>query len=183
MYFSVLDPTQMCNYISEILDAGLLGPLFMVSAEQCPHEVFFHVSATKCWDMVRERVNQEIRRQHNLGRVNLPSLQPPGSLDGLEMFGLTSPKIIQAIEAIDRNRVCSEYWGSRPEVPTPIASNSTMDHKPSLKDAKTDAALRSLFKKADQEELHILHSLLTNDEQNSKQEIIEILNEEIENWS
>lgn len=71
--------------------------MFQVSVEHSPSEVFFHISATKCWDMVRERVNQEIRRQHYLGRVNLPSLQPPGSLDGLDMFGLTSPKIILVI--------------------------------------------------------------------------------------
>ncbi|XP_020247173.1 lysine-specific demethylase JMJ703 isoform X1 [Asparagus officinalis] len=92
-YFSVLDPTQMCYYVSEILDAGLLGPLFMVKVEKCPSEVFIHVSATKCWDMVRETVNKEIRRHHELGKVNVPTLQPPGSLDGLEMFGLTSPTI------------------------------------------------------------------------------------------
>jgi len=30
-YFSIMDPTQMTYYISEILDAGLQGPLFMVS--------------------------------------------------------------------------------------------------------------------------------------------------------
>jgi hypothetical protein len=30
-YFSIVDPTQMTYYISEILDAGLQGPLFMVS--------------------------------------------------------------------------------------------------------------------------------------------------------
>lgn len=29
-YISVLDPTSMCYYVSEILDAGLDGPLFMV---------------------------------------------------------------------------------------------------------------------------------------------------------
>ncbi|KAF8401888.1 hypothetical protein HHK36_012838 [Tetracentron sinense] len=29
-YLSVLDPTKMCYYVSEILDAGVLGPLFMV---------------------------------------------------------------------------------------------------------------------------------------------------------
>ena len=29
-YISVLDPTSMCYYISEILDAGRDGPLFMV---------------------------------------------------------------------------------------------------------------------------------------------------------
>ena len=45
--------------------------------------------------MVRERVNQEITRQHKLGRLNLPPLQPPGSLDGFEMFGFTSPAIVQ----------------------------------------------------------------------------------------
>lgn len=29
-YISVLDPTNMSYYVSEILDAGLDGPLFMV---------------------------------------------------------------------------------------------------------------------------------------------------------
>jgi hypothetical protein len=29
-YFSIVDPSQMAYYISEILDAGLQGPLFMV---------------------------------------------------------------------------------------------------------------------------------------------------------
>jgi hypothetical protein len=29
-YINVLDPTNMCYYVSEILDAGRDGPLFMV---------------------------------------------------------------------------------------------------------------------------------------------------------
>lgn len=29
-YIDVLDPTNMCNYISEVLDPGRDGPLFMV---------------------------------------------------------------------------------------------------------------------------------------------------------
>lgn len=29
-YMSVLDPSNMCYYISEVLDAGREGPLFMV---------------------------------------------------------------------------------------------------------------------------------------------------------
>lgn len=45
--------------------------------------------------MVRERVNQEITKQHKLGRMNLPPLQPPGSLDGFEMFGFSTPAIVQ----------------------------------------------------------------------------------------
>lgn len=45
--------------------------------------------------MVRERVNTEIKRQHSLGRTSLPPLQPPGCLDGLEMFGFSSTAIMQ----------------------------------------------------------------------------------------
>jgi hypothetical protein len=30
-YFSIVDPVEMTYYISEILDAGQQGPLFMVS--------------------------------------------------------------------------------------------------------------------------------------------------------
>jgi hypothetical protein len=29
-FYSVLDPSQMCYYVSEVLDAGLVGPLFKV---------------------------------------------------------------------------------------------------------------------------------------------------------
>ncbi|KAK1547892.1 hypothetical protein Q3G72_007158 [Acer saccharum] len=51
--------------------------------ENCSSEVFDHVSAARCWELVRDRVNQEITKQHKSGRMNLPPLQPPGSLDGL----------------------------------------------------------------------------------------------------
>ena len=37
----------------------------------------------------------EIRKQLSMGRANLPTLQPPGPVDGLEMFGLLSPVIVQ----------------------------------------------------------------------------------------
>lgn len=63
--------------------------------EHSPNEMFIHGSVVRCWELVRERVNQEITRQHKLGRSNLPPLQPPGSLDGFEMFGFTSPAIVQ----------------------------------------------------------------------------------------
>lgn len=69
--------------------------LFQVIVEECPTEAFIHISASKCWDMVREKINLEIRKHHTLGRSQSPPLQPPGSLDGLEMFGFTSPAIIQ----------------------------------------------------------------------------------------
>jgi histone demethylase JARID1 len=41
----------------------------------------------------------EIRRQLSMGRANLPTVQPPGSVDGLEMFGFSSPAIVQVRKA------------------------------------------------------------------------------------
>jgi hypothetical protein len=34
-YFSIVDPTQMAYYVSEILDAGRHGPMFMVTFRNC----------------------------------------------------------------------------------------------------------------------------------------------------
>ncbi|KAM0041484.1 putative chromatin remodeling & transcription regulator FYR family [Helianthus debilis subsp. tardiflorus] len=66
-----------------------------VSPENYPSEVFIYFSPVKCWEMVRERINHEISEQHKLGKANLPVLPPPGSLDGMEMFGFSSPFILQ----------------------------------------------------------------------------------------
>ena len=38
-YINVLDPTNMCYYVSEILDAGRDGPLFMVCT--CPQLLLY----------------------------------------------------------------------------------------------------------------------------------------------
>ncbi|WOL12239.1 putative lysine-specific demethylase JMJ14 isoform X2 [Canna indica] len=113
IYFSVLDPTKQCNYISEVLDAGLLGPLFKVMVEDNPEISFTGISALQCWEMVRERLNQVIVRQENLGKEGLPEIQTPESMNGLEMFGFLSPSIIQVIEALDPCHQCSEYWESK----------------------------------------------------------------------
>lgn len=117
-YFSISEPTKKCYYISEILDAGPQGPLFMVKVENCSTEIFVHDSATKCWDLVRERLNNEILSCQFLGKANLPELQPASSIDGLRMFGLTSPSIIQDIEAMDSSHCCTEYWASRSQTLT-----------------------------------------------------------------
>ncbi|XP_011659340.1 lysine-specific demethylase JMJ18 isoform X2 [Cucumis sativus] len=120
-FLSVLDPTSIVTYTSEVLDAGLLGPLFKVTLEESPGENFTNVSATKCWDMVVQRINREIER-HNLrsgGRL-------PGQLlkevDGLEMFGFLSPHVIQAIEALDPTHQCMEYWNHRKQQAIPANS-------------------------------------------------------------
>ena len=63
-----------------------------VFLEECPNESFMEVSADKCWELVLQRLNQEILKNSELasGDVRLP----PG-VNGLEMFGLSSPAIIQ----------------------------------------------------------------------------------------
>ncbi|KAL5232150.1 hypothetical protein ABZP36_030926 [Zizania latifolia] len=176
-YFSILDPIQMTYYISEILDAGMQGPLFMVTVENCPGEVFINFSPSKCWNMVRERLNMEVRRQLSMGRPNLPTLQPPGSIDGLEMFGLSSPSIVQAIEARDRDRICAEYWRSRPHGGIEDLNNRHM-----LPQGPPHLALRGLFQRANRDELRALRGLLTsngNMDESSRQQAAHIIDEEI----
>lgn len=163
-YLSVLDPEKCCNYISEILDAGLSGPLFMVKVETCPSEVFMHLSVTKCWEMVRDRLNEEILRQGRLGRINIPPFQPKGSIDGFEMFGFSSPEIIKSIEALDCNKTCAEYWRSRTgplhdmtvEYPIP-GIKKPVEHQAANPPEKV--VLKGLLKKANIEELHTLEGV------------------------
>ncbi|KAF9589834.1 hypothetical protein IFM89_028769 [Coptis chinensis] len=103
-FLSALNPSQTCYYVSEILDAGLLGPVFKVTVEDLPNETFTDVSAQKCWEMVVDRLNKEISKHQS------PALKPLQSVNGLEMFGFFSPSIVQAIEALDPYHQCLEYW-------------------------------------------------------------------------
>ncbi|VFQ99363.1 unnamed protein product [Cuscuta campestris] len=179
-YINVLDPTSTCNYVSEILDAGHYGPLFMVSLENCPSEVFIQFSAVKCWEMVLERLNRQIATLRKTGKTNLPPLQPPGSFDGLEMFGLSSPTIVQAIQALDHDRACLEYWNSRPleEIQQGPAVFGD-DQKPKPAD-EGDSSLLGLFKKASDEELEALHRLLQSHPSSTDRGLVaRLLNDEI----
>ncbi|CAH2038553.1 unnamed protein product [Thlaspi arvense] len=195
-YINILDPTNMCFYISEILDAGRNSPLFMVYLESSPSEVFAHLSPTRCWEMVRDRVNQEISKQHKAGKLDLPPLQPSGSPDGFEMFGYSSPAIVQAIEALDVNRVCTEYWDSRPysrpQVQFPAnplhRESNTSVHVRNLQKATgqgllhagTKSTLKVLLKKANMEELSSLEQVLS---ESNKDLVTELVKEEIQNRS
>ncbi|XAR65863.1 hypothetical protein NMG60_11011845 [Bertholletia excelsa] len=196
-YINILDPSNMCYYVSEILDAGRDGPLFMVSLEHCPSEVFIHVSASKCWEMVRERVNQEITKQHKLGRTKLPPLQPPGSLDGIEMFGFSSPAIMQVVQAMDRNQVSTEYWKSRPVMQIPQLSQAEEKRtnlslrcdgdddreasKSHVLPARVDTILSGLFKKANTEELKALYGILNDNRPGTEHGLVaQLLKQEIQ---
>ncbi|PIA25301.1 hypothetical protein AQUCO_11800001v1 [Aquilegia coerulea] len=110
---SIIDPSQICTYVSEILDGGLIGPIFKVTLEDQPNETFNNVSAQKCWEMVLERLNKEIIKHQSLGTPGFSSLQSLQTVDGLEMFGFLSPPIVQAVEALDPYRQCLEYWNQQ----------------------------------------------------------------------
>lgn len=112
-FFSVLNPGKICGYISEVVDAGLLGPIFKVTLEECPSVTFADTSAEKCWELVVQRLNQEILRQSSLGvQGQLPPFHMQ-RVNGLEMFGFLSPNIIQVIEALDPDHLCGEYWNNK----------------------------------------------------------------------
>ncbi|URE22154.1 lysine-specific demethylase JMJ14-like [Musa troglodytarum] len=112
-FYNVLDPTKLCSYVSEVVDAGHLGPLFKVIVENNPGISFTSASPLQCWEMVRERLNQEIVRQQNLGKNGLPELQTIESMDGLAMFGFLSPSIVHVVEALDPYHQCLSCWESK----------------------------------------------------------------------
>lgn len=109
----------MSNYISEVLDAGLMGPLFkvkhpflplnvlfsnklneedlwlffsvlfQVTLEESPDESFCNVSAQECWEMVLQRVKDTCT---SLGLPTSPRFE---GINGLQMFGFLSPSIVE----------------------------------------------------------------------------------------
>lgn len=197
-FFNVLSPTKTCSYISEVVDAGLLGPLFKVTLEDCPSKTFTNVSPDKCWEMVLLSFNKEITRQSSMGKQGPPPLK---SINGFDMFGFSSPSIIQAIEALDPNHQCLEYWNhklvenltcndshkfpfgsscSLAETKTRIFGFDLMmqqqEHDTSLTtggrlhhaDGEVEFVLRGLFKKANAQELKMIHKILCSDSQSNE---------------
>ncbi|KAL2484174.1 Lysine-specific demethylase JMJ18 [Forsythia ovata] len=192
-FFNVCNPMIKSNYVSEILDAGLLGPVFKVTLEDCPYESFVNISPERCWEMVLQRLNQEIETHRSLGKQGLPPLQPSSSINGLEMFGFLSPSIVQAIEDLDPHHKCIEYWKNK--LPMEMLSTSgdslasgkypvetrhvegetahsfeinlepddkIVGSSNSLSDDKIQYILRRLLRKADSQEMEIMHRILCN---------------------
>jgi histone demethylase JARID1 len=66
-----------------------------VAVEDLPEISFTHTSPIQCWDSVRDRVNEEIKKQYRDGKSGVPALLSTNSVNGLEMFGFFFPPIIQ----------------------------------------------------------------------------------------
>ncbi|CAK9210838.1 unnamed protein product [Sphagnum troendelagicum] len=171
-FISVRDISQTCMYESEIVDNGpQSSPLFKVSLPNV--DPFISTSIDECWSKVRKSVNDEICRQrgrYGQGRLLAPPpLFPP--VNALEMFGLTSPAILQIIEALDPQRQCFEYWAAKTQVEPQTSEVQT--HTPAAAAAGAEPAqnpvvdsypvLQTLFHKASTEELSVLHQLFASD--------------------
>ncbi|KAK6150177.1 hypothetical protein DH2020_017702 [Rehmannia glutinosa] len=211
-FFNLCNPTIKSSYTSEIVDGGLLGPLFKVTLEERPDETFVRGSAEQCWEMVLQRLNQEIMKQTCLGKQGLPQLQPSNSINGLEMFGFHSPSIVQAIEALDPHHKCTEYWKNKLPMKTKSSSSSgdnlAADQKNSsetrsdegeiadsfeaenlllagsgnnsLSEDEIRSVLRRLLRKANSEEMEIMHTILCKGSKSPLWRVaVETLTEEI----
>ncbi|XP_057812200.1 lysine-specific demethylase JMJ18-like [Salvia miltiorrhiza] len=204
MFYNICNPLIKSSYTSEIMEGGLLGPVFKVTLEELPQESFVDVSAQKCWLMVCRRLNQEILTQRSLGKEGLPPLQPLGSINGLEMFGFHTPSIVQVIEALDPHHKSVEYWENK--ILNNKSSSSTDDNslaaeKNSLEtrsdggeitdsfetdilaggDEETRSVFARLLRKANPEEMEILHRILCKGSTSSLWRVaFETLTEEIQ---
>ncbi|VAH15435.1 unnamed protein product [Triticum turgidum subsp. durum] len=175
-FYSVLDPTRICCYISEVIDAGLLEPLFRVAVEEFPEVYFTHTSPMQCWDSVRDRVNEEIKKQCTAGKS--PALLSNDSVNGLEMFGFLSPPIIEVIEALDPDHKCLDYWLSKHTPPlssirllgVDIASNESERSSFHNNSCAEETKLSRLLKKAkwpEEQELIVMNKAISGRMDNS----------------
>ncbi|KZV29367.1 hypothetical protein F511_15899 [Dorcoceras hygrometricum] len=203
-FFNILNPTIKSTYMSEILDGGLLGPIFKVSLEEHPHENFTNMSAQGCWEMVLQRLNQELVKQACLGKQGLPPLQQVSEVDGLQMFGLLSPSIIQAIEALDPHHCCVKYWshklltekssetwsGDGAKIAESYAIDSALQESNDrlhlgsanfVSDDEIRPIFRRLLRKADSEEMKVMLRILCQESRSYLWRIaVETLTEEIQ---
>ncbi|KAL2343139.1 hypothetical protein Fmac_004424 [Flemingia macrophylla] len=197
-FFSILDPSRICNYLSEVHDAGFLGPLFKVTMEEHPSETFTSTSPDKCWETVFDKLNHKIKKQRSQSKMELPPLELQHDINGHKMFGFRSPSIIQTIEAQDPNHQCVEYWNHKEVVSessgsaiddckfSPSSSNSLSDVKTKLfgvglikqeQDSirgncdsfeEMKSVLQGFLKKASPDELSAMHKLFSSNAQFNK---------------
>ncbi|KAK6916873.1 FY-rich, C-terminal, partial [Dillenia turbinata] len=179
-----------------------------VTLGDSPSDTFINFSAEKCWDMVLQRLNEEINKQ------GLHHLQPPQSINGLEMFGFFSPHIVQGIEALDPQHQCSEYWkhkfGSTEnssnnfKVPSNVEDFDSLSSEVLMKEKYSGSSLgnsmhdcstsrgdhsavnnvqsvmRGLFKKANETELEVMHQVFCNKSKSKEWQTLTKIIEEIQ---
>jgi len=104
---------QLCIHECSITSTGICAPMptFRITAADRPDEPLEGKSATKCWTMVLARINGEIERRREEGEDWPPP--PKTAIAGPEYFGLNTPDVVAAIEALDPEHKCTDYWAGK----------------------------------------------------------------------
>jgi hypothetical protein len=89
------------------------APTFVVVAADRPREPLIARSCTGCWAAVLRRIGAETEARRAAGEVLPPP--PKTVIAGPEFFGFNRPTIADAIEALDPDRRCAEYWDGKEE--------------------------------------------------------------------
>lgn len=201
-FFSIFDPTRICSYISEVIDAGFLGPLFKVTMEECPSEAFTDTSANNCWESVLKRLHLEIMRRRSLGGLELPPSELLRNINGHRMFGFLLPSFIQAVEAQDPSHLCVEYWNHKVAPSGCVVDKVTYNSSSSLGNINTKVfgidlikqekdhvrgsfhsleEMKQILQRATPDELSTMHKLLSSDAQFSdwRVALIALMDDEI----
>ena len=107
---------QLCVHECYIVGKGGAHwplPTFKVVALDRPEEPLIAKSCTGCWTGVLKRINAEIEARRKAGE-DLPP-PPKTAIAGPEYFGLNQPNIQYAIEDLDAERRCLQYWAGKEE--------------------------------------------------------------------
>jgi hypothetical protein len=112
------------------------SPTFKVVALDRPDEPLVAKSCTGCWTAVLKRINAEINARREAGE-DLPP-PPKTAIAGPEYFGLNQPNIQEAIEQLDPEGICTEYWAGKEDreravagLPSTLPTSSQVhSHKP-----------------------------------------------------
>jgi hypothetical protein len=105
---------QLCVHECYIIGRGgqhWPAPTYKVVALDRPDEPLIAKSCTGCWSAVLRRINAEIEARRRAGE-DLPP-PPKTAIAGPEYFGLNQPNIVLAIEALDPEGKCIDYWAGK----------------------------------------------------------------------
>lgn len=105
---------QLCVHECHIVGRGGLywpAPTFKVVALDRPEDPLVAKSCTGCWTGILKRINAEIEARRKQGE-DLPP-PPKTAIAGPEYFGLNQYNIVDEIEALDPDHMCTEYWAGK----------------------------------------------------------------------
>jgi hypothetical protein len=113
VFRSSVELDQLCIHECLITRTGSCAPkpTFRITAADRPEEPVEGKSATMCWNLVLARINGEIERRREEGE-DLPP-PPKTAIAGPEYFGLNAPDVVAAIEALDPEHKCTDYWAGK----------------------------------------------------------------------